>query len=136
VRAERLSVGTTFEEKSETRLVEDTHVKRKRRRPAHGPRRSMDAMSIVEFQDDDDGYLRWTASHRSGYVINILRTLNPSTARLHHAYCPTITGEPAHGATWTGEYIKICSTSLAELERWALGEVRVEIQRCGHSGDW
>jgi hypothetical protein len=94
-------------------------------------------MSIVEFQHDDDGYARWTHAHPSGYVINILRSLNPSTARLHHAYCSSITGEPARGATWTGgEYIKVCSTSLAELEVWARGIVGVGIQRCGLPGDW
>jgi hypothetical protein len=94
-------------------------------------------MSIDEFDHDDDGYARWTDAHPNGFVINILKSLNPSTARLHHAYCSAITGEPARGSTWTeGEYLKICSTSRAELDDWALGHVGVAIQRCGLPDDW
>src|SRR5450755_2990578 len=37
-------------------------------------------------------------------------------ARLHRAGCGTITIRPP----FTGAYIKVCSASLAELDRWAL----------------
>ncbi len=67
---------------------------------------------IEEFRNDDPAYLGWLDSN-AGYVINIQESLNPSDARLHHAGCYTIRGEPARGRTWTGPYIKVCSPSIA-----------------------
>ncbi|MGO8889662.1 MAG: hypothetical protein ACLP8X_30825 [Streptosporangiaceae bacterium] len=75
-------------------------------------------MSVDQFRDDDRGYLAWTAAHPGGYVINIQRSLNPGDARLHRADCHTINGQPARGKTWTGPYIKICSTSARDLQGW------------------
>jgi hypothetical protein len=43
------------------------------------------AVTVKTFDRDDAGYLRWLATHPNGYVINILRSLNAGTARLHHA---------------------------------------------------
>lgn len=87
-------------------------------------------MSIQEFRDDDRGYVDWVATYGHGYVINISAGLNPSDAHLHTAACRTITGQPAHGNTWTGPYVKICSTSLPALDAWAREHAGVPIQRC------
>ncbi len=76
-------------------------------------------MSIDQFRDDDQGYLAWTAAHPGGYAINVECNLNAGDARLHHADCYTINGRPARGQTWTGPYIKICSTPARELHDWA-----------------
>ena len=91
-------------------------------------------MSIVEFRDPSgsDDYLAWTGTHwNSGYVINIQRGLNPSDARLHHAWCRTINGVPPRGSGFIGPYIKICSDSLAELRDWTAVHVGAEIRPCG-----
>jgi hypothetical protein len=40
-------------------------------------------MSVDSFIDDEVGYANWLAGHPHGYVVNIQRSLNPSTARLH-----------------------------------------------------
>jgi hypothetical protein len=88
-------------------------------------------MSIDQFRDDDQGYLAWTAAHPGGYVINIERSLNPGEARLHRADCYTISGRPARGATWTGPYIKICSTAARELQDWAHTSLGKAIPGCG-----
>jgi hypothetical protein len=88
-------------------------------------------MSVVEYRDDDDGYLDWVAGNTNGYVINIGRTLDFNTARLHGASCRTITGEPARGSAWTDEYIKLCSPSVQELDDWAKRQVGTQVQRCG-----
>ena len=88
-------------------------------------------MTYKEFRDDDRGYLNWVSANDQGFVINIQRSLSTSDARLHHAWCHTITGEPARGRTWTGPYIKVCSTSLPELDKWAVDHVGATIRRCG-----
>jgi hypothetical protein len=55
-------------------------------------------MSVDEFRNRNDlDYSRWLADHSRGYVINIERTYNPCDARLHAAYCETITGTPHEG---------------------------------------
>ena len=88
-------------------------------------------MDIEQFRDDDRGYLGWTAAHAAGYVINVQRNLNPSDARLHHAGCYTINGQPARGKTWTGPYIKVCSASSRQLRDWARIHLRTELAPCG-----
>ncbi|HUZ39720.1 MAG TPA: hypothetical protein VMV17_25640 [Streptosporangiaceae bacterium] len=88
-------------------------------------------MGTEQFRDDDQGYLSWVASHAHGYVINIQRSLNPADARTHHASCHTINGQPPRGRTWTGPYVKICSTSLSDLGKWALERTGSPIRRCG-----
>lgn len=86
---------------------------------------------MEQFSGDDRGYLNWVAGYAQGYVINIQRSLNPADARMHRADCYTINGQPPRGRTWTGPYIKICSTSLDSLDSWALERTGSPIQRCG-----
>lgn len=75
------------------------------------------------FQDDDAGYRTWLyANMGGGYVVNALRGTNPGEPILHRAACETIT--PTPDKTWTGEYIKVCSTDRFELESWARGHDR------------
>jgi hypothetical protein len=70
------------------------------------------------FVNDDAAYLDWLAEHPTGFVINTGR--NPSAAylMLHRASCGTISGVPARGATFTGDYTKVCG-SRDELEAFA-----------------
>jgi hypothetical protein len=74
------------------------------------------------FQDDDVGYRAWLYAHLGGYVVNALRGSNPGEPVLHRATCDTIT--PTPDKSWTGEYIKICSTDRIQLEVWARGQER------------
>ena len=83
-----------------------------------------------KFVDNDKGYLDWVASFPGGYVVNIERSLNPNNVILHKATCWTITGKPARGEAWTDAYIKICSTSMEELESWITIEVGGEVRKC------
>lgn len=88
-------------------------------------------MSGVEFPGDNDSYLRWTAMHAGGYVINIQRSLNTSDARLHRASCHWINGAPPRGDGFVGSYIKVCSDSLADLDAWVNERVRSMVRPCG-----
>jgi hypothetical protein len=90
------------------------------------------AVTVNTFDRDDAGYLRWLATHPNGYVINILRSLNASTARLHHTSCRTIGGgQPPAGRTWTGPYLKVCADAVGVLDEWALEYASANITRCG-----
>jgi hypothetical protein len=86
----------------------------------------MRVMSVEEFRDRDADYLGWVAAHRDGHVINIGRS-GRGYARLHRVTCGTITRRPP----FTGPYIKICSTVLSELDRWALQRSGAVPERCG-----
>lgn len=85
---------------------------------------------VTEFRNNDAGYLAWLAAHPDGYVINILRGLNASTARIHRAQCRTIIGKPPRGGQWTGPYIKICADESTQLDRWSYKYVGQAIPRC------
>lgn len=86
---------------------------------------------MVEIPADNDGYLRWTSSRPAGLVLNIQRTLNPGDARVHHARCRWINGEPPRGDGFVGSYIKVCSDLLPELTLWARAHTGAEILSCG-----
>jgi hypothetical protein len=86
-------------------------------------------MTVREFRDDDAGYLAWLTAQPDGYVINIARSHNPIDARVHHAGCPTISGQ--NSGRGTGPYVKVCAEHLAELEQWERDQVGRAIRRCG-----
>jgi hypothetical protein len=88
-------------------------------------------MSAREFRDDDEGYLAWIAANPDGYVINIRRSLATSDARLHQARCRTISGENPRSGPWTGPYIKVCTSDVQELDRWARENIGGPITHCG-----
>jgi len=73
---------------------------------------------MEQFVDDDPGYLDWVARHPDGFVINTGRAPTVSYLMLHRAQCRTITGRPARGTTFTGDYAKVCS-GREELEAFA-----------------
>jgi len=74
---------------------------------------------IIEFVNDDGGYLAWLRDHPTGYVLNCEPNRKPTYLMLHRARCWTISGEPSSGRSWTSIYQKVCSDSRGELDRWA-----------------
>jgi hypothetical protein len=87
-------------------------------------------MGVVEhFVDDDAGYQDWLAGHSNGFVINTGRTPSAAYLMLHRAGCGTISGRPARGSTFTGDYSKVCG-ERDELESFAQG-LGAEAQPCG-----
>jgi hypothetical protein len=73
---------------------------------------------MQRFVDDDRGYLDWLDHHPDGFVVNTGRTPSAAYLMLHRAGCGTITGKPARGTTFTGEYAKVCG-GRNELEEFA-----------------
>jgi len=89
-------------------------------------------MPVEIFRHDDERYERWLRANRDGFVVNARQRITPAYLRLHHAWCDRITVLRAGGSTWTaGEYVKVCASDRAELERWLLDEVGGQVDgRC------
>jgi hypothetical protein len=84
---------------------------------------------MQRFVDDDRGYLDWLGHHPDGFVINTGRTPSSAYLMLHRASCGTITGTPARGTTFTGDYAKVCG-ERGELEEFAR-HLDGDAQPCG-----
>lgn len=86
------------------------------------------AVAVTVFDDDEGEYQRWLDGHRRGYVINILRGLNPKDAKLHCADCDSISDPTTPYVT--RDYVKVCGDRRAELDEWAIREVGSKILPC------
>jgi hypothetical protein len=91
---------------------------------------------MIEFIDDDLGYLAWVAAHPDGYVLNVRRSPDPHYVVLHQANCTTISNEiRAPGAFTARSYRKICMSSEGMVPMAAKREGRSDgtpSKRCGH----
>lgn len=85
---------------------------------------------MESFIDDDIGYLRWLAAHRDGFVLTAERKPTPAYLMPHRTTCHTISGTPACGSRWTGDYIKFCG-GRHELEAFACSNVGGQAHACG-----
>jgi hypothetical protein len=74
---------------------------------------------IVEFMDNNKGYIAWLSEHPDGFVLNCGRPPTPSYLMLHRSTCGTISGTPARGRSWTSFYQKVCADTKRELVDWA-----------------
>jgi hypothetical protein len=87
--------------------------------PSRPDRSTEECEDVVIFRGDDAGYLSWISEHPGGYVINAERNPRPSYLKLHRATCTWMSGRGKPGAYTERSYIKICSTQLDALNRWA-----------------
>jgi hypothetical protein len=99
------------------------------RRAGTGPRMHQQGSGMIQFTDDDQGYLAWIADHPDDFVINTPRVPKHSYVRLHRADCRLLSGVPANGVHWTRLYTKICGKRPA-LESWAQETVGVDPSPC------
>lgn len=72
----------------------------------------------MEFIDDDQGFLGWKETHVDGFVLNTSRRPRADYLMLHRATCPHLR-RPDPDVHWTKSFIKICSTQVDDLVRWA-----------------
>jgi len=84
---------------------------------------------MQHFVDDDAGYQRWLTNQPDGFVVNTYRAPSTIYLVLHRSTCKTISGRPARGSTFMGEYSKVCGTR-EELERFA-DSLGGEAKPCG-----
>lgn len=71
------------------------------------------------FDNDDVAYVAWLAAHQHSFVINTYRRPHPGYLILHKATCKFISRTADSTIAWTsGDYVKICSESVSDLEAW------------------
>jgi len=87
-------------------------------------------MTVEQFVDDDQKYLKWIANHPDGFVVNATRGVHTKSARLHASGCRTISGTSPRGGPWTGPYMKVCSDTQSPLEHWYREKTGEAITRC------
>lgn len=86
---------------------------------------------MMEFVDDEEGYLKWLQENPSGFVVNCDRTPNSEYLILHRANCGTIMHATRGPGNWTtGDYIKVCSLKVSELNEWAEKEIGGQPEPC------
>ncbi len=90
---------------------------------------------MIEFLNDDEGYLSWIATNPDGFVLKVRRMADPDYVVLHRASCGSIsTDKREPGAYTTRSYRKVCAASVAELQLAAKREGRDDgsfSKRCG-----
>ncbi len=90
---------------------------------------------MIEFLNDDEGYLSWIATNPDGLVLNVRQVADPDYVVLHRARCGSIsTDKREPGAYTTRGYRKVCAASVAELQLAAKREGRGDgsfSKRCG-----
>lgn len=74
---------------------------------------------VSVFDNDDEGYLDWVAAHQGGFVANMDRKQNVPQYPMVHLTTHKLMTSAKIGNFTTGEYIKFCSGSLEELDRYA-----------------
>lgn len=85
-----------------------------------------------KFDGEDDDYLAWVENHQGGFVVNSYRIPKKSYLILHRATCKHISRTAPERIRWTsGDYIKICSTSVSDLEQWARDNADESLSHCG-----
>ena len=91
----------------------------------------------LAFFDNDAAYLDWLASHRDGYVVNVLRSLSSGYVVLHRATCPHISRPREPGAYTERGYRKLCGETLADAldaPTWCGRSKGSFSTRCSHCG--
>jgi hypothetical protein len=89
---------------------------------------------MIEFRDDEAGYLDWITRHPHDFVLNVRRTPDPQYVVLHRASCGSISTSRKPGAYTARSYRKICSETPEELRQAARLEGRLDgsfSRRCG-----
>ena len=92
----------------------------------------MSDIVIFKNMPNDDDYNKWIEENSNGFVLNIDQTKDPSKIRkdypkIHFANCSQLN---KLGRT-TGDYFKVCSTSIEELEQWSWFKYQKGLNPCG-----
>ena len=77
----------------------------------------MTSHGVIQFIDDDSGYLAWLESNPHGFVVNSHRSPTPDYLILHRASCKSI--NTASRTNWTSDDIKTCSHCADDLRDWS-----------------
>jgi hypothetical protein len=85
---------------------------------------------VSVFDNDEENYLNWVSANQRGFVANIDRNQNmPQYPMAHLAKHKQISSKKIGNFT-TGDYIKFCSDSLEELDRYAQSKYGRSLTHC------
>jgi hypothetical protein len=90
---------------------------------------------MLDFSDDDDGYLYWLRDNPTGFVLNVRCKPGANYTVLHRATCQSIARPRDDGAYTARGYRKIVAGSVQELSRYtrSLGRADGSFSgACGH----
>lgn len=80
---------------------------------------------MIQFDGNDEGYLRWIAKNPTGFVLNVRRVPSSEYIVLHRASCQNIsTNNRKLGAYTERFYRKWCAESVEQLRDAARHEGR------------
>lgn len=83
------------------------------------PMKATGEIAMRRFRNDDEKYLAWVAGHPNGFIVNVdVAQTVANYPMVHSAAHKLLTSEKIGGFT-TGDYEKVCSEDLAELEEWS-----------------
>ena len=81
------------------------------------------------FDHDDARYVEWLKNNPAGYVLNYKK--KPRGPTLHRAGCIFVNNPgPKNWGKLTHEYIKVCSTDEASIQKWIRDEPMYYCQVC------
>ena len=78
-------------------------------------------MSVHVFDSGDKPFLQWMNANPDGYVLNTSGGRGSHYLMLHRSGCHHISGYTtmqSEGAFTTNGYVKVCSNSLSDVQRW------------------
>jgi hypothetical protein len=85
---------------------------------------------IQLFDKSETEYLAWVRSHPTGYVVNLDRVGIRAEYPMVHLASHKLVSSPAFTNYTDGDYIKVCSENLVELEQWSLAKSRRRLAHC------
>jgi hypothetical protein len=88
---------------------------------------------MVQFLDDDIGYLDWIARNPPGWIVKSNCNPNPELHRSAPGFVRIYVWRINPGMRWTKDYCKRCGTP-AELHQWAQQPLGREPTVCSHCG--
>ena len=101
----------------------------------------MSDIKIFEDMPNDNDYNKWIKENPNGFVLNIERRKDPSNIheshpRIHFANCFQLKNQKKQknkkpGSSTTGDYFKVCSNSIEELEQWSWFKYQKGLNPCG-----
>ncbi len=82
---------------------------------------------LARFVDDDFGYLRWLNETPECFVLNSERRPSRSFVVVHRGSCASLRST-REGLT--SRFLKVCASTLAEIDQWSRENVGVQPSRC------
>jgi len=79
-------------------------------------------VALALFMNKENQYFSWIRANPNGFVLNTTRHPDPKYMVRHRATCATVErylGLAKPGAFTEREFIKVCSTNVSSLRRWA-----------------